>query len=91
MHDNMTALVNVLRDAGGAHHQAFLATNGDDEDWAIWYADFLVDKLPPLLGKRLSRSEIVYALKRLDYEYQAEKPNEHWSDYYARLLLARYA
>lgn len=91
MQEQQTALAELFRSVGGAHHQAFLATNGDDEDWAIWYADFLVDKLPPLLGKRLSRSEIVYAVKRLDYEYQAEKPSEQWADYYARLLLARYA
>jgi NAD(P)H-hydrate epimerase len=91
MEDKITALTELMRQSGHAHHQAFLATNGADDDWAIWYADYLYDKLPSYLGKQLPRSEIVYALKRLDYEYQAEKPNEHWSSCYARRLLMRYA
>jgi hypothetical protein len=90
MDDKLTALADLMRQSGEAHHQAFLATNGDDEDWAIWYADYLYDKLPQHLGTRLSRSELVYALKRLDYEIKAEKPEEHWTMVYARKLIERY-
>jgi hypothetical protein len=90
MEAKLTALADLLRQTGEAHHQAFLSTNGDDDDWAIWYADYLVDKLPQHLGTRLSRSEIVYALKRLDYEIREEKPAEHWSMVYARRLVERY-
>jgi hypothetical protein len=90
MDEKLTALTELMRQSGDAHHQAFLATNGDDEDWAIWYADYLYDKLPQHLGTRLSRSELVYALKRLDYEIREEKPTEHWSAYYAKRLVERY-
>ena len=36
-----TGLVDLFREAGQAHHTAFTATDGDDPDWPIWYADYL--------------------------------------------------
>ena len=34
-------LVDLLLEAGRAHHAAFAATDGADPDWSIWYADYL--------------------------------------------------
>jgi len=35
-------LMQLFRHAGSAHHQAFLATNGDDPDWPAFYANFFL-------------------------------------------------
>lgn len=91
METKIAALAELFRQTGHAHHQAYLATNGADEDWSIWYANYLYDKLPAHLGVTLTRSDIVYALMRLDKELKSEAPGADWSKYYARSLVTRYS
>jgi hypothetical protein len=76
---------SLLHEAAETHHQVFRITDGSDDDWASWYADWLtkLSELPSLLGPSLVRSEVVYMLVRLDKEYVAEQPTEPWEDYYA--------
>jgi hypothetical protein len=37
-------LANLLNETAEAHHKAFAATEGEDPDWPIWYADYFIDK-----------------------------------------------
>jgi hypothetical protein len=90
MEDRITGLAELFRQTGKAHHQAFITTNGEDPEWPIWYADYLVDKLPAHLGISLTKSDIVYAVMRLDKEQRSEAPGADWAKYYARSLLMRY-
>lgn len=46
MDEQVQALADLLVETGHAHHQAFIETNGADLNWALWYADYLADKLP---------------------------------------------
>ena len=91
MDERFLPLMDLLREAAQAHHHVYQATNGDDPDWAIWYANYLYDKLPAHLGGVcLHRSDIVYLLKRLEYEHKSEAPGAEWKRFYARSLLFRY-
>lgn len=60
-------------------------TDGEDPDWASWYADWLLDlsELPDVLGTRPVRSHLVCALVRLDLEFTAAETQESWEDWYA--------
>ena len=40
-------LAELFKQTGEAHHQAFLETDGEDPEWAIWYAGYLQDRLEP--------------------------------------------
>jgi len=80
----------LLLEAGEAHHKAYSATDGADEDWPIWYAEYLRDRLAEFLGARFSKSELVYLLISLDREVQRLAPGGNWRAYYARTLLERY-
>lgn len=91
MESTIQAIVELLQETGHAHHQAFLATDGADPDWAIWYTDYLYEKLPVYLGTQLDRSELVYAFKRLDYEIRMFFPNTPWPRFYAQELISRYS
>lgn len=91
MDDKIKALADIFRQAGTAHHEAFKATDGDDPDWPIWYADYLHDKLPAHLGVKLTKSDIIYAIMRLDKELKSEAPGADWARYYAKSLLNRYS
>jgi hypothetical protein len=78
----------LLHEAGETHHRVFRIVDGADDDWASWYAQWLIDlsELPDLLGARPVRSELIYLLVSLDKQYTAENPGEPWEMYYARRI-----
>jgi hypothetical protein len=89
-HEQVSAL---LHEVAETHHVVYRITDGADEDWASWYADWLIrlSELPQLLGTTPVRSELVYALVHLDKEYTANSPDEPWTAYYTRDLTTRFA
>jgi hypothetical protein len=76
---------DLLHEVSETHHRVFRITDGADDDWASWYADWLtrLSELPSLLSTELVRSELVYLLVTLDMEYTDERPTEPWEAYYA--------
>jgi hypothetical protein len=83
----------LLHEAGEIHHRVYRIVDGADDDWASWYADWLIDlsELPDILGAKPVRSELVYMLVKLGKDYAAESPDETWEDFYARALVDRFA
>jgi hypothetical protein len=86
------SVAKLLHEAGETHHRVFRIVDGADDDWASWYADWLIklSELPELLGTRPIRSELVYMLVKLDKDYTMERPRESWEDYYARELVRHF-
>lgn len=82
----------LLHETGETHHQVYRIVDGADDDWASWYAQWLIDlsELPDLLGTRPVRSHLVCLLVSLDKQYTAESPDEPWESYYARGILQHY-
>jgi hypothetical protein len=91
MEDRLARIADVLHRAADTHHVVYRINDGADDDWASWYADWLIhlSELPALLGVTPVRSELVYVLVRLGKDFAAESSEERWEDYYAREL-ARY-
>jgi hypothetical protein len=87
MIDQLTAL---FEQTGKAHHTAFAAVDGADADWPIWYAEYLMDKLPAILSATFTKSELVYLLVRLSKEQALEAPGAKWPRYYAKFFVERY-
>jgi hypothetical protein len=83
----------VLHEAAETHHVVWRITDGDDPDWASWYADWLLDlsELPALLGAKPVRSHLVHALVQLDRDHTAAESKERWEDAYAQGLLEQFA
>ena len=84
---------HLLHEAGETHHRVFRIVDGADDDWASWYADWLVNlsELPALLGVKPIRSELTYLLVSLDRDYTAGQPDEPWEMYYAQRILAHFS
>jgi hypothetical protein len=91
--DSQQRIAALLLEAGEAHHVVYRFANGDDPDWASWYADWLLDlsELREVLGARPVRSHLVHALVSLAREYAAESPAERWENWYAARLADRLA
>jgi hypothetical protein len=83
----------LLHEAAETHHRVFRIVDGADDDWATWYADWLVNlsELPALLGAKPARSELTYLLVGLGRQYAAEAPGESWEPYYARRIIEQLA
>jgi hypothetical protein len=93
MDEKTTQLSELLHQAAEIHHQVFAITDGEDADWATWYADWLVNlsHIADMVGTRPIRSELTYVLVGLDQEYLQTKPSERWEDLYAVQLMRRFA
>ena len=89
MDERRTRVSELLHEAAETHHQVFRITDGADDDWASWYAQWLVtlSELPDVLGGTVVRSELTWLLVRLDTEYTERRVDEPWEDYYARKLV----
>ena len=92
MDANLDAVAAELSEVEHVHATAFASVDGEDSDWAIFYANRLIDhsSLPSIVGDALASVPLAQTLAELDRCYVAEKPDETWERYYARGLLERY-
>jgi hypothetical protein len=93
MSDSADRVASLLREAGETHHTVYRIVDGDDPDWASWYADWLLNlsELSDVLGTRPVRSELVWLLVSMDKEYTRTKPDLDWPQWYAERILTRFA
>lgn len=83
----------LLHEAGETHHLVYRIVDGDDPDWASWYADWLLNlsELPQILGTTPVRSELVWLLVTLDKEYTKAMPSVPWPQWYAERVAEHFA
>jgi hypothetical protein len=82
-------IADLLHEAADTHHLVYRIVDGDDPDWASWYADWLINlsELPDLLGRKPVRSELVYLLVLLDKQHTGERRTDPWERFYADRLV----
>jgi hypothetical protein len=89
MEDHLASVAALLHEAGETHHLVYRVVDGDDPDWASWYADWLLNlsELPQILGTTPVRSELVWLLVSLDKDYSQKSPDTPWPEWYARRIV----
>ena len=92
MSEQATQTAALLHEAGETHHLVYRIVDGDDPDWASWYADWLINlsELPQILGTTPVRSELVWMLVSLDKEYMTASPDVPWPQWYAERLVEHF-
>jgi hypothetical protein len=90
--ERVSRIASLLHEAGETHHTVYRIVDGDDPDWASWYADWLVNlsELPEILSTKPVRSELVWQLVELDREYASAAPDAAWPQWYAERILAHF-
>ena len=85
-------IAGLLHEAGETHHIVYRILDGDDPDWASWYADWLLNlsELPQILATRPVRSELVWLLVSLDKEYTETGPDAPWPQWYAARIIEHF-
>lgn len=93
MNDSSIRVAALLHEAGETHHLVYRIVDGDDPDWASWYADWLLNlsELPQILGTTPVRSELVWLLVALDKEYTKASPENPWPQWYADRVVEHFA
>jgi hypothetical protein len=91
--DKVQAVSQLLHQAAETHHIVFAISDGDDPDWASWYADWLTNlsELARILGTRPVRSELTWLLVGLDREFTGDTPAQPWETFYAERLVQHFA
>ena len=89
MNETVAKVSALLHEAGETHHTVLRISDGDDDDWATWYSEWLtqLSELGQILGTAPVRSELTWMLVQLDKDYAAASPSEPWEDWYARRLV----
>lgn len=90
--DKLTRIAALLHEAGETHHTVYRVVDGDDPDWASWYADWLINlsELPQILEMMPVRSELTWLLVALDKEYAAARPGTPWPLWYAERIIEHF-
>ena len=90
--DNAEKIAALLHEAGEVHHVYYADVDGNDDDWATFYSEWLLTrtKFPDLLGRRPVRSALTRDLVVLDEEHQAAGATDPWPGWYARKLIQKY-
>jgi hypothetical protein len=83
-------LGNLLNETAEAHHKAFASTEGEDPDWPIWYAGYLLEKMQQMLKAKFTKSELIYLLVSADKESGSVAPGSYWPRFYAKYFVNRY-
>lgn len=87
--DASSKLAALLNQVGEVHHIVFADTDGNDDDWATFYSDWLLhhSDFVKLLGRTPIRSHLTRDLVELDERYTKEQPKEPWPQWYASQLM----
>jgi hypothetical protein len=89
--DSLTEeLADLLNETGEAHHKAFASTDGVDDEWPIWYADYLLDKMRIMFNSKFTKSELIYILVSAEKENGLIAPGAYWPSFYAKFIVSRY-
>jgi hypothetical protein len=90
--EKIQKIADILHLCGETHHTVYKKVEGNDPEWALWYAEWLMtlSDLPELIPNMKTESELAYMLVKLDKEYTENKPEEKWPMYYAKVLSENY-
>jgi hypothetical protein len=87
--EQVRQIADLLHEAAETHHVVYRIVDGEDPDWASWYADWLLEhsELPDILGRRPVRSHLVHDLVDFDREYTSAERSEPWEEWYTERML----
>jgi hypothetical protein len=92
MDERIRQVSELMHEAGEVHHTVYRITDGADDDWASFYADWLIEhsELPQALGKTPVRSHLVHELVESERALAGTSPDTRWEDFYAERIVGRF-
>lgn len=87
--DLVEGLTALFDEAGKAHHQAFAATDGEDSEWAEWYATYAHDRVEALLDIQIPEDDLAALFQDVE-ERRRREGSPSWPRFYARFFAERF-
>jgi hypothetical protein len=90
--DTQARIAALLRETGAAHgvYEERELNGVYDQNWPDWYAAYLIEHgLNELLNAAVTTEQLSQLLKQSDEDYQRERPNESWPDYYTQRIIVQ--
>ena len=84
-------LTELFTETAKAHHEAFAATDGNDPEWPIWYAEYLQEAISEILQNRFLKSNLIYCMMNADFEYTARETDDPWQKFYSDHFIEHFA
>ena len=87
-------LEELLERAAKTHHMVWMKQDGDDPEWPIWYATWLIDHSDfiEITGTEITKSELTCRLIDLDKRFNKNPEGKgSWQAYYAEKLVSEVA
>ena len=88
--DLIDGLEALFDETGNSHHQAFVATDGEDPAWAEWYAHYSHDRIEALLDVEIAESKLAQLFEDIEKRRKREAPTSEWPRYYAEFFVDRF-
>ncbi|TDI57088.1 MAG: hypothetical protein E2O96_01455 [Acidobacteria bacterium] len=82
----VSGLAELLMETGHSHHEAFLATDGADPEWPLWYSQYLQGKVDSFLDVNPTRSKIIQCLLNADEARSSRGADQPWTTFYAEFM-----
>ena len=77
-------LEQILKETSEEHHKAFIETNGEDPEWYVWYAKYLMShKEAQSILFSYTEETLIEKLKSLGNYIESD-----WATHYSKELLA---
>lgn len=92
MDERTKRVSDLLHEAGEVHHTVYRIADGADDDWASFYADWLIDhsELSETLGRAPVRSHLVHELVESERALAEPAAGARWQDFYAERTVRRF-
>lgn len=92
MDERAQRVAALLHEAGEVHHTVYRISDGADDDWASFYADWLtrLSELGEVLGSTPVRSHLTHALVECERASGDEAADQPWTDWYAAWIVERF-
>ena len=58
-HSDIGDLADLLAETGQRHHEAFVEVGGEDPEWPMWYAEYMLEPITRILDTAPTRSKLV--------------------------------
>jgi len=92
MTDTVEQISDLLHEAGETHHRVFRIVDGADDDWASWYAQWLIDlsELPEPAGCQAGPQRADLPARQPRQAIHGRGSQRTWELYYARQILRHF-
>jgi hypothetical protein len=92
MDERTQRVSDLLDEVSEVHHVVYRISDGADDDWASFYADWLIEhsELADALGGPPTRSHLVHELVESESAVASADPGTRWQDFYAQRIVGRF-